>query len=63
MKTKKMELKLKLNKITICKLDNLELGHALAGQCPPPNTNETENPEGDCTSDCNPAEGISTKPC
>jgi len=35
--------KLELNKITICKLDNIELGLALAGYCPPLSEGEQES--------------------
>ncbi len=62
MKFKKIKVKLELNKITICRLDNIELGFALAGQCPPPDTDESDG-ETACSVDCDPDTWISTKPC
>ncbi len=63
MKLKKLKSKLELNKVTICRLDNIELGFALAGQCPPPNTDES-NDESVCTGYyCDPTPWLSTKPC
>lgn len=67
MKVKKLEMKLKLNKVTISRLDNLQLENALAGQCPPPTSpggNESCNGETGCSLvECNPDTMESTAPC
>lgn len=67
MKIKKMNLRLELNKVTICKLDNLGMQIALAGNCPPPTSpggDESCDFENGCSNvECDPDAGISTAPC
>lgn len=63
MKMKKKKMKLELNKITICRLDNLQMQFVQAGLCPPPTKDETVDPENGCSEGCNPTEYVSTAPC